>query len=154
MKTRTRVYHKAQDADGFDSPYVCRIHGAVPPIVSKRKTGYIHRRCSVCFAEWRTKHGARYQRNYRIHCKALVIAAYGGRCACCGENNPHFLTIDHLKGDGKAHRAAISKSYESIWKWLAVNDCPDDGRFGLRCFNCNLGRERNGGVCPHELKTE
>lgn len=154
MKTRTRVYHKASSADDFESPYSCRIHGEVQPVVSKRKSGYLHRRCSVCFREWRSQHGARYQRNYRDHCKRLVIEAYGGACECCGEDMPEFLSIDHLLGDGKQHREEILRKHESIWVWLAKNDCPNDGRFALRCFNCNLGRERNGGVCPHNEEVE
>jgi hypothetical protein len=26
--------------------------------------------------------------------------------------------------------------------------------FQVLCFNCNIGRERNGGMCPHKAVTE
>src|SRR6266536_2434059 len=38
-----------------------------------------------------------------------VVVAYGGRCACprCPETNPAFLTLEHVNGTGKAHRAKV-----------------------------------------------
>src|SRR3990167_9174982 len=44
--------------------------------------------------------------------KAVVIAHYSNNkndCACCGENNHKFLTIDHIKGGGNKHRIEIAK---------------------------------------------
>src|SRR5262252_4538483 len=37
-----------------------------------------------------------------------MIAAYGGECACCGETEPVFLTLDHVNGDGAAHRRSMN----------------------------------------------
>src|SRR5881396_3810055 len=39
--------------------------------------------------------------------RAEGIGAYGGKCACCGETTFEFLTIDHVRNDGKQHRRAL-----------------------------------------------
>lgn len=44
----------------------------------------------------------------RRRLRAEVIAAYGGRCACCGEATPEFLSIDHVNNDGAQHRREIN----------------------------------------------
>jgi hypothetical protein len=33
--------------------------------------------------------------------------------------------------------------------WLKRNNFPSGYR--VLCMNCNHGRKRNGGICPHEL---
>ena len=41
--------------------------------------------------------------------KNEVFQAYGGyQCACCGETEPMFLTIDHVGNDGADHRRVIA----------------------------------------------
>jgi len=78
--------------------------------------------------------------------KEAVIAAYGGKCECCGETTPMFLTIDHTNGGGATHRKSINGNF---YRWLRKHGFPRDG-FALLCFNCNCGRSLNGGVCPHK----
>jgi hypothetical protein len=83
-------------------------------------------------------------RNARI--KQEVVAAYGGRCRCCGESDPRFLTIGHVNGGGAAHRKEIGTE---MCKWLRKNNFPQ-GDFELQCFNCNCGAHINKGICPHK----
>jgi hypothetical protein len=91
----------------------------------------------------------KYQNEWRRRRKAAAISAYGGKCACCGETEPAFLTIDHENGDGSKHRAAIhAKPGQSTYNWLAKNGYPKG--FQVLCWNCNSGRAVNGGVCPHQ----
>lgn len=76
-----------------------------------------------------------------------MIEAYGGRCACkwCPETNPAFLTLDHINGDGKAHRKEVgSHSYADLRR----RGWPQDG-YRLLCWNCNA-LTRYSRVCPHE----
>lgn len=75
-----------------------------------------------------------------------VFAHYGDVCACCGITEPNFLTIDHINGGGNKHRRQLKKN--SIYTWLIKNNFP--AGFQLLCFNCNLGRAKYKGVCPHE----
>lgn len=75
-----------------------------------------------------------------------VLAAYGGACACCGEAAEEFLTVDHVDGREPGDR----RRGGDLYAWLIANDFPDG--FRLLCWNCNCGRERNGGICPHEAE--
>lgn len=79
--------------------------------------------------------------------RAEVIAAYGGKCSCCDEAEPIFLELDHAKDNGADHRREIGRGSHATYKWVKANGFPDD--FRLLCANCNQGRQRNGGVCPH-----
>lgn len=78
-----------------------------------------------------------------------VHAGLGGVCACCGAADPLVLTVDHVKGGGTAH-------YKRRGVYGALIDVKRSGYdrrlYRLLCFNCNCGRARVGGVCPHESK--
>jgi hypothetical protein len=98
------------------------------------------------------KRGVEYWRKLRVE----VMAAYGGpRCACCGESEEKFLSIDHVNNDGAEHRRNIGYG-EGNGKgasgrtlvWLKRNGFPEG--FQVLCMNCNFGKQRNGGVCPHQ----
>lgn len=78
-----------------------------------------------------------------------VLAAYGAKCACCGETRRAFLAIDHVKNDGARHREEIG---ETLTKWLHKNKCPQDGRFQVLCHNCNTAKR--WGPCPHKTHPE
>lgn len=103
--------------------------------------------------DWRRINQTEYKRRSRLAYRARkverkrqVLAYYGSRCACCGETEPLFLTIDHINGGGNAHRKAIGS--QDQWYWLWKQGYPEG--FQILCCNCNFGRARNGGRCPHE----
>lgn len=81
------------------------------------------------------------------------VLSYGGVCVCCGESDPRFLTLDHVAGNGagRDHRRSLGKRVSSgaILKDLKRRGWPQAG-YQLLCFNCNCGRARNGGICPHK----
>lgn len=80
-----------------------------------------------------------------------VLAAYGGACECCGEATPEFLSVDHVHGNGGAHRREIGAGQgdtTAVLRWLKRHNFPRDG-FRLLCFNCHLARTY-WGACPHE----
>lgn len=81
-----------------------------------------------------------------------VYGHYGGyRCSCCSETEPLFLTIDHIDSKGNVHRRETGcGSGSTFYRWLIKNDFPEG--FQVLCFNCNVGKHRNGGVCPHQSK--
>jgi predicted restriction endonuclease len=91
------------------------------------------------------------KRRYVIYRK-IVIGAYGSQCACCGEKEPLFLEVDHINNDGNIHRKKIGTSGRAIIYWLVVNNFPDG--FQLLCSNCNQGKKKNGGICPHIKKDQ
>jgi hypothetical protein len=82
--------------------------------------------------------------------KSKVLDAYGGRCACCGEQTYEFLTIDHVHGDGASHRRALGidngRSHK-LYRHLVAAGFPSG--FRVLCFNCNSARGFYG-YCPHQ----
>lgn len=103
-------------------------------------------RCRACAKEtsatFRAEHPEHMRAQLREKFERLqrrVFRAYGGKCTCCGESHPKFLTIEHL---GRA-RAGYA-----IYRWVIDHRFPTN--ITLRCYNCNFGRAANGGVCPHE----
>lgn len=93
---------------------------------------------------------AAYQRNARKRLRAEMLAALGGACACCGESEPLFLDMDHINGDGAEHRRRVGTSLSLLY--AVRREGWDETKYQLLCCNCNQGRERNGGVCPHNNK--
>ncbi len=104
--------------------------------------------------EWKATHPERikkYDALWRRRLKQEVVEAYGSKCACCGETEPWFLTIDHVNNDGKEHRLALNtKGGSHFYGWLKRQGFPQD-RFQLLCYNCNCAKER-AGICPHEAR--
>ncbi|MFA5706889.1 MAG: HNH endonuclease [Candidatus Neomarinimicrobiota bacterium] len=74
-----------------------------------------------------------------------VLAAYGGKCACCGETEWKFLSLDHVDNDGAEHRRKIGQS--RIYEWAEDNGYPDN--LQLLCYNCNMAKAFYG-KCPHQ----
>jgi len=82
--------------------------------------------------------------------KDKVFAHYGGYiCACCGETEEAFLSIDHINDDGASHRKTAGSGSRFYW-WVVRNNFPP----GLQvlCWNCQWGK-RKFGTCPHQHKT-
>ena len=85
-----------------------------------------------------------------VKVKLEVMDAYGGYCQCCKEDRQEFLTIDHIKGNGAAHRREIFGSPRSgggWYRWLRRNGFPPGYR--VLCFNCNFAVWAFG-TCPHK----
>lgn len=88
---------------------------------------------------------------YRKRVRRDVINKYGGKCKCCGETELLFLTIDHINNDGHVERKKIGNGNtpSSTQFYLKLNREPKRDDIQVLCFNCNLGRSMNGGICPH-----
>ncbi len=78
------------------------------------------------------------------------IEAYGGYCSCCGEKEPKFLDLDHINNNGNKHRKEIGNNQQVILL-LKRKGWPKED-YQLLCCNCNQGKYRNGGICPHKTK--
>ena len=65
----------------------------------------------------------------RVRLQTLI--AYGGKCACCGEDYEPFLAIDHVEGGGSVdHRRS-----GSMYSRLRRQGWPSG--YQILCFNCN-----------------
>lgn len=112
-------------------------------------------RCTRCAARW-----CEYRRRDRAQAWNRILDHYGPMCACCGETNRLFLTVDHINNDGHKHRrkpgrgggaaSGVTNNWERIRKAVSRGTWPTDIR--ILCYNCNCGRARNGGVCPREAR--
>lgn len=105
-----------------------------------RKTG----RCAACRAEHNQQAHKTRVREANLRIKAEVMACYGGVCACCGESSLDCLEIDHVEGNGKAHRAELRAQGMSLaagpqfYYWLRRNGYP--GGFQVLCEVCNRAK--------------
>jgi hypothetical protein len=111
--------------------------------------------------EWARANKARQKANnynYRLRKRAMVLSHYGGRCACCGEDDFHFLTIDHIDRqvpDTHVHaegKHAGTRKYGDILISQIIRDRMPEGLQAL-CWNCNstIGAL---GFCPHQATEE
>lgn len=88
----------------------------------------------------------------RDRCKKLrdeVYKKFGNECICCGESQPMFLTLDHIKNDGQYMRKKVHGT-SSVRIYLQILKGQLEGVFQLLCMNCNFGKARNKGICPHK----
>jgi hypothetical protein len=82
--------------------------------------------------------------------RAEVIAAYGGRCACCGNDFRPHLAIDHIDGGGaEERRQATSSSIYRRLRRAARAGRPDPG-YQVLCHNCNMAKHWYGRCCCQE----
>ena len=90
--------------------------------------------------------------NNRKKMRRAALDAYGGKCACCGETQDEFLSIDHINNDGAEHRKQLSKRSvrggggSLMHQWLKNEKYPEG--FQVLCFNCNMAKGFYG-QCPH-----
>jgi hypothetical protein len=119
------------------------------------------RQCKKCL---NTRQIAYHQSNRQAHLvaqrranrnlKLLVLRHYGSECYCCGESDDRFLTLDHIDGNGKEHRTQVKRQSSGSYFYRWVRDQGFPPLFQVACFNCNVGRHWNGGVCPHQEKAK
>lgn len=105
-------------------------------------------RCKNC-ARLHADQVTQCRRDARREC----FEAYGGpKCACCGETEYRFLTIDHVNDNGAHHRRSITGcNGGALYTWLRARRFPPG--YAVLCYNCNCGRALNNGICPHKTKS-
>jgi hypothetical protein len=99
----------------------------------------------------RQKESEKTRKNQQ-RCRNEVFAAYGGHvCNCCGETEPMFLSIDHVHNDGaKERKSGLYTNGTGFYTWLRKNKFPPG--YQVLCMNCQIGKHKNGGVCPHQRR--
>lgn len=92
---------------------------------------------------------------HRHKLRTDAMAAYGGKCACCGEDEIEFLVLDHVNHDGGLHREQLKETLSgkaqggvTLYQHLKNLGWPDEGLQTL-CANCN-GAKRSDSNCPHQ----
>ena len=82
-----------------------------------------------------------------LRLKNQTFAAYGGKCACCGEMRIEFLAIHHKNGGGGQHRKILKRWGHNFYRWLRQQGFPEE--YQVLCHNCNCAKGFYG-YCPHE----
>lgn len=118
---------------------ICVACGAEKPINKFRRRTvkeslYVDNICSACRSA-----------RERAQLKLDLIKAFGGRCNCCGESHPAFLTLEHKENVGHG-RPGARKTHQLLRD--AKNDGWDTTKYELLCFNCNCAKSTRG-QCPH-----
>lgn len=127
-------------------------HDGVCAVCGRRVTTYHTRQVRLCRGCQAKKENARWLR-WKSDLRREFIAAYGGQCACCGETEPLFLTLEHLNGDGREHRLRVGRNTTGLLADLKHRGWPKD-KYQLLCMNCNWAKGHCGGVCPHKRKAQ
>ena len=97
------------------------------------------RRCTACRNE-----DGRIRMNRLIADRRMKGVCIG--CACCGQSDERFLSIDHIHNDGAIRRKADRKHAKPYR--IIKDGFPSD--FQILCFNCNFAKQKFG-ICPHEI---
>lgn len=91
------------------------------------------------------------RRKRRIALRQETMNHYGGAiCACCGENDLRFLTIDHINNDGAIIRKRFGNRCGGTYTYELLRRLNWPDGIQVLCWNCNCGRAMNNGVCPHK----
>ena len=136
---RRRALRAERNAAGLCA--YCGLVPKEPDRIGCGDCGRGHSKETSAFSKARKDRTALYRRRTRI--KALQ--KYGGKCVCCGELELLFLTIDHINGDGMKDRV----HHGGTGWFMELLRAPTRVDLQVLCYNCNMGREVNGGVCPH-----
>lgn len=91
--------------------------------------------CNICF---------------RFRLLTVTMACYellGGKCTCCGIDNPSMLNVDHRFNDGNVRRANGERTGVGICRQI-LRGTVDKSDFQLLCSNCNYSKMLSG-RCHH-----
>lgn len=94
----------------------------------------------------------KYMMQLRKEKREACFKLLGEVCACCGEQEKTFLTIDHVNGGGNIHRRRYGGNDRRLYKEI-LSDPFAVVKYRTLCWNCNTAT-RWGRVCPHQLVKE
>lgn len=89
----------------------------------------------------------------RRELKRQVFEIYGGAfCRCCAETSLIMLTLDHMNNNGAAERKEWKSDggVDGFYRKLKKRGFPDG--YQVLCYNCNVAKYHNNGICPHEIE--
>lgn len=109
-----------------------------------------HREWNKAWAKRNPDRRKELNHKYTVARRMKVLSHYSNgsmECACCGENELNFLTIDHINNDGYKTRRTIRGA--RMYSWIIKNNYP--AVFQVLCYNCNCSKGFYG-ECPHETR--
>lgn len=119
----------------------CKLEKPVSEFYETR--GHLYPSCAECCKEKRKTREYRTDEQARFATTKLEVLAHYGKdskpvCAVCGESRVLCLTIDHINGGGRKHRAAVTggSGGSRFYYWLKRNGYPDG--YQTLCMNDNF----------------
>ena len=113
----------------------CNQHKPLSAFKNNGSGKKLRNKCHTCESE-----------KWRAQVKLDVFSHFGVKCACCGEQNILFLTLDHVNGVLSGYRNGKNK--EQIYRDV-IKDNYDPTKYQLLCMNCNFAKGQFG-ECPHK----
>lgn len=147
-------YWKDPDKYRAASKDYYRKNGINPDVARAASKAYYWRNREAVLAKVKARRDAdpepirERQRKERAALRLRVFALLGERCACCGESDMSFLTVDHIHGGGRKH--FIERGTWGAWRDI-LRDADALANYQTLCANCNMAKARLG-RCPHALK--
>jgi hypothetical protein len=127
-------------------------HEQTPENVRYSQGKRVCRLCGIAYcAAWNKAHALQHSRLSKESYQRLrdaVIAAYGGKCVCCGIDDHIVLDLDHIHGGGTKHLKAIGGL---LWYRQVRDEGFPRDKYQLLCRNCNWAKYRQG-YCSHQLQ--
>lgn len=93
----------------------------------------------------------RNRRRGRVKIRSDIVFFLGGKCACCPENRPLRLTVDHVHDNGG--KDGLPRGGVDLYKKI-LNGVALKSDFQLLCWNCNFSKHLGGGQCVHQRSQE
>jgi hypothetical protein len=125
-----------------------RVELGLCPYCGERPPRSDRKQCQECLDYAKARRATGYHieisARFREKRRRQTIEHYGGCCACCGETELVFLTMDHIDGGGTQHNKEINGAH--LAQWLFKMGFPEG--FQVLCFNCNWAKSHGG--CPHQ----
>lgn len=125
----------------------------------KRKASNGFKGCKICRKKKSEatsrfiKNNPHIQKEYHLKVRKEVLAKYGNKCTCCGEDKWPLLVIDHVNNDGGRERKELyggqSGSSHSFFLMLKREEVRED--LQILCWNCNAAKSLYG-CCPHSTQ--
>jgi hypothetical protein len=79
----------------------------------------------------------------RAKLRLEFLKEFGGKCSCCGETHPLFLTLEHI--NGQDHKASKATHFQLQ---IAKREKWDKKKYECLCIACNWAKGIFG-QCPH-----
>jgi hypothetical protein len=107
----------------------------------------LHYWCRICQRRGQARYLATHPEKVRAknaankgQLREQVFGHYGRTCACCGSTDR--LCIDHINGDGRAHRITLygraNAAGTQFYRWLIQNGFPPG--FQVLCLTCSTSK--------------
>src|SRR5262245_1011409 len=144
LKSRDAFYRNKARYDGLDG--LCkecrhRKYIAEKDAVRAQVRGRLEKNRERHLARTHSDEHRAKRRAYQARLRLAALSHYSGgdvRCACCGEKELVFLVLDHIEGDGKAHRSRLGTYGGGLMFYLTLRKEGYPPGLRVLCYNCNV----------------